>query len=815
MQPKFPGCDCENCPLKGESFVPPSGPEDARILIFAQAPAQYEVRFGRPFSGPSGILLDGALKTAGLRRDDVRVSNSTLCYWKAGSGDPPSEVINACKGHLASLIDKAEVVVPIGSASLESLMGREHPSITSVANTLFSYNGKKVLPLLHPAYYLRREGQSEAFTDFVEGIFLLKDALDYGVVPSEEDVEVIVFDDEGDTIKFLNHLRDNPVETLSVDLETDQPDPVRGTITCVSLAFDTKRAFIIPWDSEYLESHGSTYKPLLECEEVFVALKECLEAQSGVAMHNAPFDAVLLRREGIDVKVRDDTLLMHYALDERTRVQSLKYVCRLLFGIPDWEGELKKYLPKKADPFTLVPPYVLFPYAGRDACYTVRLRDKLRYRLDLPENEGPKRLYDRLLGPCNNYIIDLGVRGAAMDANTIVRALKEMPQRLFELEKEMEQITEDRFFNPRSPQQIAHVLFDKFKLPQVSGRSTKASVLESLKELHVFPTRLIEYRQYAKVCDTYMVNLARGYVNGRGYPDIRLFGTVTGRLSGNKFNPLVYPRESRGDLYKTVKNTFVADEGCFLWASDYKGSELRAMAVLSGDPWLLEQLADPTIDFHSLMAQQIFGERYLRADAEEKKELRVIAKMFVFGLSYGREAPSIARQLGCSIREAQGMINRYFAPMPVLVQWRKDMQSIAIDEEYLENPFGRRRRFPLITSSNIIDIRKQAINNPPQSTSNDVNLFALERVFRTMSPKVRPLWPIHDSILMNVSRDCTVVDLKELEGILTETPQEVLNTDLPFFIDIDVGFRWGDLQHVASVEEVLGVINSLEEGVKV
>ena len=44
------------------------------------------------------------------------------------------------------------------------------------------------------------------------------------------------------------------------------------------------------------------------------------------------------------------------------------------------------------------------------------------------------------------------------------------------------------------------------------------------------------------------------------------------------------------------------------------------------------------------MAEQIFGDEFLDANKARQKELRVIAKMFVFGLNYGREAPSIAKQ---------------------------------------------------------------------------------------------------------------------------------------------------------------------------
>ena len=808
MGPKYPGCDCENCPMKNEGFVPPDGPEDSKILFIGQAPAYYEVKSGHPFSGPSGVLLDGALETVGLNRKDVRTDNSVLCFNKAGSGDPSRASVEACSGHITNAIEKADIIIPMGNSALGAVLGKEISGITHYSNTLFRHEEKIILPLIHPAFYLRQKNP-EMFRDFLDGMSLLKEQVDGEDLWSDLVPEVKVFRTIEEVVPFLEDLRDNPPKTLAVDLETDYPDPVGGTITCVSLAMEYDKAFIIPWNAQYLEDHGSDLEPLLEYQVVYDRLKEALEAQVGVVMHNSPFDARLLRREEINVPVHDDTLLMHYALDERTTSQGLKSIARHLLGVADWETDIKQYLPNKQAPYTLIPPDVLYPYAGRDSCYTLILRDKLRNRLDSEDNEGPKRLYDDLLKPCNEMLMGLSLEGVSMDAELLVQSMTEMPEKLAQLEKELEELAEDRWFNPRSPKQISEVLFDKLKLRRINGNSANKDVLEQLSGEHPFVDTLVEYRQYLKVSSTYIENFARSYHNGKGYPELRLFGTVTGRLSGNKLNPLVMPRESRGDLYRTVKNIFISDPGCFLWSSDYKSAELRVMAVLANDQWLMDQLSQPDIDFHSLMAEQIFGDEFLDADKSKQKELRVIAKMFVFGLNYGREAPSIARQLNCSITEASDLIARYFKPMPDVLAWRKEMERKAIDDEYLENPFGRRRRFSLITKDTIHDIKKQAINTPPQSTANDLNLLTMERVRRELSPEVRTLWPVHDSILCNVNEDVPNEILYDLRDILFNNPSELLNTRLPFFIDIAVGYRWGGLKEVNEIEEIKDVLSQL------
>ena len=807
MLPKFPNCDCENCPMKDEGFVAPSGPEDSDILFIGQAPAYYEVKSGKPFSGPSGNVLDGALEEVGLHRKDVRTDNSVLCFNKAGSGDPPQAAVRACSGHIKDALKKAKFVVPMGNSALSAVLDRNVDGITHYANSMFRYEDNIILPLIHPAFYLR---QADQFRDFLDGMTLLSEQVKKELVYGEDlNFEFTIFNSVEDVIPFLEDLRDNPPRVLAVDLETDYPDPVQGTITCISLSKSYNEAFIIPWNTEYLEDHGSKFEPLLDYQEVFDKLKEALEAQNGVVMHNAPFDARLLRREGIDIKVEDDSLLMHYALDERTRAQGLKTVCKLMLGIPDWEADLKQYLPNKEAPYTMVPPEVLFPYAAKDSCYTLILRDKLRDTLDLEENRPVAAMYDNVLKPCNELLMALSLEGVSMDADILVKAMTEMPEKLSELEKELEELSGNRFFNPRSPKQIAEVMFDTLGLRRVNGNSASKEVLEELSGEHPFVDTLSEYRQYLKVSSTYMANFARSYINGKGYPDLRLFGTVTGRLSGSKLNPLTMPRESRGDLYRSIKNVFIADPECFLWASDYRSAELRVMAVMANDDWLINQLSQPDVDFHSLMAEQIYGDKFLNADKAKQKELRVIAKMFVFGLSYGREAPSIAKQLGCSISEATEMITNYFKPMPNLLAWRKEMETQATTEGYLETPFGRRRRFPLITKDNVHDIKKQAVNSPVQATANDLNLLTMEKIRRELGPDVRTLWPVHDSILMNVKETVTKECLYDLRDILFKYPSELLKSRLPFFIDIAVGYAWGNLKEVNEVEEIRDTLKQL------
>src|SRR5215217_3183954 len=66
---------CRGCDLycKGTQTVFGEGPEDATVMFVGEQPGDQEDRAGRPFVGPAGQLLDGALQKAGVPREECYV----------------------------------------------------------------------------------------------------------------------------------------------------------------------------------------------------------------------------------------------------------------------------------------------------------------------------------------------------------------------------------------------------------------------------------------------------------------------------------------------------------------------------------------------------------------------------------------------------------------------------------------------------------------------------------------------------------------------------------------------------------------------
>src|SRR5918992_5158173 len=57
------------------NLVPGEGSATAPVVLVGEAPGASEDRSGRPFVGRAGKLLDQLLEEAGLRREDVFITN--------------------------------------------------------------------------------------------------------------------------------------------------------------------------------------------------------------------------------------------------------------------------------------------------------------------------------------------------------------------------------------------------------------------------------------------------------------------------------------------------------------------------------------------------------------------------------------------------------------------------------------------------------------------------------------------------------------------------------------------------------------------
>jgi uracil-DNA glycosylase len=148
---------CEKCRLSQSRTlaVPGEGPEDALILFIGEAPGFHEDRQGRPFVGAAGQYLNELLVKAGLRREEVYITNVIKCR-PPGNRDPQPDEITACRPYLDRQIDllRPRLVVTLGRFSMEryfpgASISRIHGQPKRVGSVIY-------YPMFHPAAALHQ-----------------------------------------------------------------------------------------------------------------------------------------------------------------------------------------------------------------------------------------------------------------------------------------------------------------------------------------------------------------------------------------------------------------------------------------------------------------------------------------------------------------------------------------------------------------------------------------------------------------------------------------------------------------------------------
>ncbi len=149
--------DCENCKLAAtrKKSVPGEGPADAKILFIGEGPGFNENEQGRPFVGAAGQFLNELLALAGLRREEVFITNVVKCR-PPQNRDPEPDELKACSDYLDRQIEllNPKVIVTLGRFS----MARYFPGarISEIHGQARTFGGRLVVAMIHPAAALHQ-----------------------------------------------------------------------------------------------------------------------------------------------------------------------------------------------------------------------------------------------------------------------------------------------------------------------------------------------------------------------------------------------------------------------------------------------------------------------------------------------------------------------------------------------------------------------------------------------------------------------------------------------------------------------------------
>lgn len=343
-------------------------------------------------------------------------------------------------------------------------------------------------------------------------------------------------------------------------------------------------------------------------------------------------------------------------------------------------------------------------------------------------------------------------------------------------------------FNPDSPQQVGHILYEVLHIPTTNvrkgktGFTTDATTLQELASEYPIAQELLNYRELMKLQTTYIRPLPElldehDRVHTSYSPD-----TSTGRISSKNPNLQNIPIRSEQGL--RIRKAFIAEPGKVLVGADYSQIELRIAAHLSNDLVMKEAFSKGT-DFHAETAARMNVDRRT-------------AKVINFSILYGKGAFGFARDLGITVAEAKSYIEQYFKAYPALRPYLDKVLTEAREKGYAETLLGRRRYFPDLTARNFQHrsaAEREAMNLPIQGTGADIlkkAMCILDERLKKELPTTYLILTVHDELILEVPQTEQTQAATILHDVMTSTNP----LSVPLEVTVKAGLTWADMQEL-------------------
>ena len=157
---------CQKCPLaRGrKNAVPGEGPSSVEIMFIGEGPGYHENQQGKPFVGQAGAFLDELLSAAGLKREEVFITNVVKCR-PPSNRDPMPEELTACAHYLdeqIALLDP-KVIVTLGRFSMAKFI--ENGKISQIHGKSHKVGKRLVVTMYHPAAALHQPALRPALVE--------------------------------------------------------------------------------------------------------------------------------------------------------------------------------------------------------------------------------------------------------------------------------------------------------------------------------------------------------------------------------------------------------------------------------------------------------------------------------------------------------------------------------------------------------------------------------------------------------------------------------------------------------------------------
>lgn len=513
-----------------------------------------------------------------------------------------------------------------------------------------------------------------------------------------------------------------------------------------------------------------------------------------VVCHNGTFDmAYLSKRLGINVYHHEDTLLMHFVLDNLAGEHGLKPLARRWLRAADWDSDAKSYL-KQGAHFENIPRVKLYSYNLMDVVYTFKLYE---YFLPLLKSSGKYEYYRYRMG-VTKVLIDVQLNGVAVSLDALDELEEKYKRQCDEnLVILWQHAGED--FNPQSPKQIAEYFASK----GVSSPSFDSDHLKKLKRAGKEPEfvdALLAYRYAAKVIGSFIANVRRKVgEDGRIHPYYLPHGAKTGRLSAKGPAIQTMGRDSG------IKRALVAEPGCKIISCDYSQAELRTVAELADDTAMIAAFQPGAPDFFDDLMTKVYPDEFptigdyknfKEEHPKTAKNRRALVKSVVYGLNYGRGIQAIATELEKPYEEAEYVVNQYLGAYSGLRDWQQKVRhSVGRKQEdhMRQTKFGMRYNPLFIPDADYTSTQNEALAFVPQSTANDICLNAAIKINEQVGQYgAKLIGLVHDATYVECPEETIEECSRMMEREMSKAAALVFHR-VPFVAEAEVGNNWEEV----------------------
>jgi uracil-DNA glycosylase family 4 len=844
------GANCSECPFSrlGHPNQPVTGEgwANPEWIVIGEGPGYNEVIQSRPFIGSSGRLVNDALAKIGVSREALWVTNATLCQPPQGATDHMKRLARqSCAPRLRAELAQfpGRPVLALGAVAAQGFCGDKF-SITQMAGAYYEVDvdgsGQKrpVIPSIHPAAILRggsSSGGGGSHTVDLAFWNLLYDAQKVNLLAKgadikfTDDIQIELVSSDRARALVVDFVRDaRRLGKFACDTETyvDNPKqhtalaPVNAKLSALGLA-TPDRAISIAWE--------------LCIPDVLAPLDEIFaDPEITKLFHNRIYDVPVLERHGFVINGPIHcTMLMHHSAFPGLS-HNLQRVTTQFYATPPWKAEYRHGHGSLEE---------LLPYNARDTLATARIEAPIAamikrcqaektYEVDLAmahaatvmhvqgipihreTNEqlrtGFRAHIDKARAELDDRVRGDGVLARFKERLAFEQARKQRKNDSDDLDQRIQKRIDEM---EKKPLQFMvdsgdHVVaFLKacgvpLSIQTPSGRiSTKKDILEAFV---AYPEvrALLTYRENAKLLSTYIERMFnRTYPNGRilyGFCDENdrahprwSVHKITGRWGSEAPVCQNVPKADKKKNRPNLRSQVIAPYGRALVAFDAKQLEARLIALMSGDPFLLNIFYNDK-DIHSEFARIVWPD-FDTIPVDERKVRRDLIKRPEYGAFYAGSVDTLWKSVvrdypNVTIGMIGKMLELMKIRMPGVAAWHQNMMRTADrDGEIRSMILGRRRCFPIKQFE-----LSEVVNFPIQSSGADLINLGLMDIMPRLPKTTFPILQIHDAVVFECDEDDQDF-VKQL--VVTSFTRDVTynGNTMNFPVDAKSGKSWAEV----------------------